>query len=1460
MKNILRTLLCCFLVASSFSALRAQPTISCPAVNVGNDTILPGPQCLQLQAQPVAGNVTTSYSVQSIPYNPYPYNQGTGILLNIDDRYSAPLNIGFDFCFYDSSYNQCVIGSNGAVSFDITQANGFMAWAIGNAIPSPLNPMNCIFSPFHDIDPSIAGTIRWATYGTAPCRVFVASFENCAMFSCNNLLATQQIAIYETTNIIEVYIQNKPTCNTWNSGAAILGIHNAFGTAATVVPGRNYPTVWSATNEGWRFVPNGAPNWNVTWYQVGNPTPIATTDTTTVCPGNCSSSYYAEVVYTNCNGATVTVLDTIDVIISNTGINLNPTIVDVSCAGDSTGSIALAPSGGIAPYQFTWAHGPMTGTVSNLSAGMYYVTMTDSANCIVFDSFMVNEPPPIQLPTTQQDVACFGQATGIATVNPSGGTPGYTYNWQPSGATTPTATGLAAGVHTVIVTDSNGCMDTTTVTINQSPQITLQVTGTNITCNGGNDGTATATPGGGVGNFTYQWLPSGQTTATANNLGAGTHTVIVTDSLGCQDTGSVNITQPAPFSIQITANDVTCFGGTNGSATVTVSGGTQPYLYAWSPSGGNGATANNLPAGLFTVVIQDANGCIDSASVMVNEPPLLQVGTSSTDETCPGFCNGTVSVVPLGGTAPFTFLWNTPNNDVTATVQNLCSGNYNVTVTDANGCIGTGTVTVGAGPVPIANAGADSSFCEGEGGTFLNGSASGGGGSPYYYSWTCNNTPCGLSCVNCASPLANPTDTTVYYLVVTDQNGCTSDPDSVTVFVKPKPLVFAGNDTTICGPPAPGVLLQPTIIGTGPYEYLWIPGSGLNDSTILNPFANPDTTTIYTLVVTDLSTGCTSDATTLDTNATITIEVAPRPVAEAGPNLTICDGDTAQIIGTGTGAGPGYTFEWSPTTGLSNPTIPNPLAFPSLTTEYVLTTWSNGCPSFGDTMTVFVEMQPTVDAGPNRDVCGGGSVFLDGTAGVLAPDSITGYQWWPTTYLSDSTTEDVTADPPSDTWYYFQAQSNHGCLSPVDSVLVTIRETPIVEAGENITVCGGTGPFQLNGSYTWWNGVQPGDLQNVAIEWQPQQFIQGPNDIVDPIADPPTSMWFYMTVTYDSCTHTDSVLISLLNEVVATAEADTSIACEGDSVQLTATGGIGGANFTWSPAAGLSDPNSPTPLAAPDSTTTYQVIVNEAGCADTAEVTLEVIPGPDLALISSLTEGCAPLTVSFEAVTANVIQHTWNFGDSTLANGNPVEHTYMNPGTYQVTLYGMNTGGCLDSIQNTTITVYDSIIPDWYSDPEPPVEMVIPGSEVKFFDETDNAISWLWDFGNGRNSIEQNPVYTYREPGTYFVSLLVTNTWGCVGKLTRGPYVIVVPDLFIPNVFSPNGDGVNDVFRVEYSGVQPYRARIYSRWGDLVFESRNKQEPWEGKDADGMDVPEGVYFYNIRIGDRDFNGNITLMK
>ncbi len=194
------------------------------------------------------------YSVSQLTYNHDSLTNPTA-MTSADDQYSGPIPIGFPFCFYGASYDSLIIGANSIISFDTQLASGYCQWPIGAAIPSASNPVNTIFFSWQDLYAPAGGTVSYQTIGSSPNRKFVVDFDSVPFYSCTGMLFTGEVKLFETTNVIEMDIAQKQVCQPWNGGNAIEGIQNSLGTSAVVVPGRNYPTQWTATNDAWSFTP-----------------------------------------------------------------------------------------------------------------------------------------------------------------------------------------------------------------------------------------------------------------------------------------------------------------------------------------------------------------------------------------------------------------------------------------------------------------------------------------------------------------------------------------------------------------------------------------------------------------------------------------------------------------------------------------------------------------------------------------------------------------------------------------------------------------------------------------------------------------------------------------------------------------------------------------------------------------------------------------------------------------------------------------------------------------------------------------------------------------------------------------------------------------------------------------------------------------------------------------------------
>ncbi|QQX77437.1 MULTISPECIES: gliding motility-associated C-terminal domain-containing protein [Aequorivita] len=463
-------LLFCFLTVS-FASFSQGP--GCPNVYAGEDVELDcGQSCTDLTASFLDTGETTSYEVSSIPYDPpFPFTGGTPVSVNIDDRWSEAIQLPFDFCFFGETYTEMIIGSNAVVSFDLINniPGGTCDWSFDESIPDPNLFFTTIFGPYMDVDPSVGGSgqINWTVFGESPCRTMVVNFPDIPYYrsDCNFLTLTSQVVIYETTNVVEVYVQDRPNGCTWNDGNAVLGIQNQDGSLGYTPPGRNTGN-WSASNEAWRFTPNGMSNVVFSWLD-GAGTVIGTDPTVTVCPTDTSTTYTAQAIYTNCNGDEVTETDEVTV------TRIGSFSVDVGddmdlCDAQSYDITAEIIGGDPADATFLWSTGETTQTITVTTSGTYSVEVT-IGTCTVTASVTINfyETPLIEL---GNDIAtCFFDPV-ILDATPSNYNPAdVTYEWSLDGTilpgeTNPTITANSYGVYSVLVNIAS-CSATDQITI-----------------------------------------------------------------------------------------------------------------------------------------------------------------------------------------------------------------------------------------------------------------------------------------------------------------------------------------------------------------------------------------------------------------------------------------------------------------------------------------------------------------------------------------------------------------------------------------------------------------------------------------------------------------------------------------------------------------------------------------------------------------------------------------------------------------------------------------------------------------------------------------------------------------------------------------------------------------------------------------------------------------------------------
>ncbi len=501
------------------------------------------------------------------------------------------------------------------------------------------------------------------------------------------------------------------------------------------------------------------------------------------------------------------------------------------CFGESSGTASAFANGGTLPYTFNWSNEAEGTDLSDLPAGTYSVTVTDANFCTAVGEVTLVDPLEINLTVSAPIIECAGTNSGSATAIPSGGTMPYNYMWS-NGGTTQTITGIPAGIYGVTVTDANGCeVSANTISVQELPEIQITFDVTDISCTDQDVGIIATMVTGGTGPYTYLW-DNGMTTSTISGLAAGTYSVTVTDDNGCEATGMATVNQTPGLSVGATSTNITCAGFNDGTATAIVSGGTAPFSYSWS-TGDDTETVTGLAPGTYTVVVTDVNECSGQASVTITAPPAMSLQTSAIDATCTGSNDGSATVVAMGGTPPYSYLWS--DGQTTATATGLGAGTYTINVTDANNCMASAMVTVGEPPLVNVTIAGSTMTCEGSNTGTATALAS-GGTPPFTYMWSTGST----------NPVAIDLAAGTYTVVVTDANNCTASTD-VTITNFPQPTcdvsivqeAFMGND---------GILSVVPNGGTPPYSFAWSNGettqmiSGLSGGT-------------YSVVVTDAN-GC----------------------------------------------------------------------------------------------------------------------------------------------------------------------------------------------------------------------------------------------------------------------------------------------------------------------------------------------------------------------------------------------------------------------------------------------------------------------------------------------------------------------------------------------------------------------------------------------------------------------------
>jgi len=1108
---------------------------------------------------------------------------------------------------------------------------------------------------------------------------------------------------------------------------------------------------------------------------------------------------------------------------------------NVSITGDSAvcagGNSVLDAGPGFASY--LWSNGASTQTISVATTNTYTVTVTNAGGCPDTDAFVFTVNPNPTPVISGQTSICSGTSASLdAGLYVS-------YLWNTGSTSNPLSTG-SPGVYTVTVTNANGCTgtDTDTVAVNSNPSATI--TPQAIAICAGQSTTLTANAG-----FNYLWS-TGATTQSISINNNSTYTVTITDNNGCSDDASTSITvNPVPT--PALQGDTTVCSGDTYALTVPPPNYSS---YLWS----NGGTTNSIvpsTTGYYVVTVTNASGCtatIGTNFFLYSKPSINIMGNDT-------ICQGATSILNAGAGAGYTYVWST--GATTQTISVAFPNTYTVTVTDIHGCKDTSDILFVVNPLPNVVITGDTVTCANQPIVLS-------AGSTYQqYLWNNGTTDSTIT----------PNVSGIYVVTVTDGNGCTKS-DQASVTVNPIPVPTVSSVGYYCF--GSSVLVN---CGSGFNNYLWSNGDSTQNIYV-------SSVGWYAVVVTD-GNGCTG---------TDSINITQRnlPVVNIGGDPQICLGQTSIL-----NAGAGFSgYLWS--NGVTTQTN----AVTTAGTYIVTVTDAFGCNN-QDIFTLTVDPLPT-------PVITGDSEICSGQSGTLNCNS--GYQ----SYLWSTGATTASINVVSSGTYSVTVTDLNGCTA-IKTQLFTVNPLPNPVIPGNTTLCAGStttlSPGAGFNNYLWSTGATSSSITAS------------------------TSGLYQVTVTdANGCSETASITLTFYPLPTPVITGDQTI-CNGETSTLNA--GSGYINYVWSDGSlnqynnatgsgiyvvtvtdsnncvGTSPPfpltvlfghanitySSPLEFCEGDSVTlvsdsalTYLwsdgsagqsitvsgtgqylvTVLDLNGCpAISSIVTTYQQQHPDLQVHTDSILVCS-VGMNFEFTNNSNFepgsQWLWDFGDGNYSNEISPEHIYDTPGQYLVTYQCISPIGCngADSIP-VTVQFEPIATADFTISTE--VNHIF-GIPFQFTDASTNATSWNWEFGDGGVGTGQLETHRYSEIKQYFVTLTVTNTDGCESDTTKPLFVSPV---YVPNAFTPDGDGKNDTFYEVGYGTGPfqmdvdcYEMLIFNRWGQLVYRTNSPNRPWDGTMSNGKPAPFGVYVYKILIeikADNEVNhvketfvGTVTLLR
>jgi gliding motility-associated-like protein len=1124
--------------------------------------------------------------------------------------------------------------------------------------------------------------------------------------------------------------------------------------------------------------------------------------------------------------------------------NNSPSSVNASCRLSCNGTATASVSGGVLPYTYSWSPSGGSGvTASSLCAGTYTCSINDKNGCSTKQIFTITQPTAFAVTPTQTNLTCNGVCTGTATATTSGANGGYTYSWSPSGGSGVTASALCKGTYTCTIQDSKACSTTQTFSITQPTALSITPTQTNLSCNAVCSGSATAATTGGTGSYTYSWSPSGGAGITASSLCQGNYTCTIKDGSACSTTQTYTISQPAALAVAPTQTNLSCNAVCSGTATATTTGGTGSYTYSWSPAGGAASTASALCQGNYTCTVKDGNSCSTTQVYALTQAAVIAITPSNTPSGC-ATSTGTVSAAVTGGTGAYTYSW-TPVGGTASTASALASGTYTVTVHDASNCVQSATTVVGTSSGPTSS-------ILSSGNPTCNGSCTGtatvslvGGASPFVVAWS----PSGGTALTASSLCAG-----TYTCNVRDNNNCLTT--QTVVFTEPAALTLTPSTVPATCGSSNGTASVAVTGGTGAYTYSWSGGGGTGATTIGLSSAT------YSVLVTDAA-GCSQTSSAVINNSggpTATLSAVSKVTCN-----TACNGSATVNASGGSGA---YTYSWSPSGG--NSFIANSLC---AGTYSCTVSDANNC-KVTQSVTIIQPALLLASTSSSTNVsCNGGT---DGSANI----SVTGgtvaytYSWSPSGGSASSASGFAVGN------YTCIVQDSNGCTT---SQIVPVTEPAVLVTSSTPTnlTCSGSANGAISATANGGTGVY-------TYSWSPSGgTASGASGLA-------AGTYSCLVTDANGCTSTTSATLtepSILND--AMSMQSTTCGLSNGTATMFVLGGTTGYTYSWSPSGGAASTTTNVGVGL------YTCLVTDAnGCTKKDTITVSNIGGQPVAGIiaagpttfcmgdSVLLAGTGGGTYSWStgALTDSVkvgaagtytVTVTNNCGTNTATSAITIKPLPvaaiggaidMCKGSSDVltasggTSYSWSTGAVTPSISVSTAGNYTCVVGNacgttsaittvnvnsvtalYTADS---VSGYAPFS-VNFTNKSSpNATTWSWNFGDGATGTGPNPTHVYTATGVFAATLTVTEANGCTDTYTIQITVSDIPSwIHLPNIFTPNGDGTNDLFLINSRGLTSFELKIYDRWGVQLAHITSINEGWDGRTKAGAPASDGTYYY-----------------